>query len=108
MTADTASLLVFRYTEAVYGKKSKKKIDWYCGHAPFVVCEKPFRQNAEIKNAPKVHNTKNNPIWLKFHLKSFQTSTSQMRKKNSENFIFIGPFTNCPMNILISLAEFQL
>ena len=37
----------FRYTEAVYGKKS--------GYAPFVVCKKRFRQNSEIKNAPKVH-----------------------------------------------------
>ena len=44
----------FRYTEAVMEKK-QKKIDWYCGYAPFVVCKKRFRQNSEIKNALKVH-----------------------------------------------------
>ena len=36
-------------------EKKQKKIDWYCGYAPFVVCKKRFRQNSEIKNAPKVH-----------------------------------------------------
>ena len=44
--------------------------------------------------------TKNNPIWLKFNLKSFQTSTNQMRKKKFRKSHFFGmtPFQGMPIS----------
>ena len=44
--------------------------------------------------------TKNNPIWLKINLKSFQTSTNQMRKKKIRKSHFFGmtPFQGMPLS----------
>ena len=75
-------------------EKKQKKIDWYCGYAPFVVCKKRFRQNSEIKKCSK-STQRNNPMWLKFHLKSFQKGTKQMRKKKIQkiSFFWYDPFS---------------
>ena len=80
MTADTAWLLVFRYTEAAYGKKANKS-------------KSIFGKILKLKILQKY--TKNNPIWLKFNLKSFQTSTNQMRKKKIQkiSFFWHDPFS---------------
>ena len=80
MTADTAWLLVFRYTEAAYGKKANKP-------------KSIFSKILKLKILQKY--TKNNPIWLKFNLKSFQTSTNQMRKKKIQkiSFFWHDPFS---------------
>ena len=85
MTADTACLLVFRYTEAAYGKKANKP-------------KSIFGKIQKLKILQKY--TKNNPIWLKFNLKSFQTSTNQMRKKKFRKSHFFGmtPFQGMPIS----------
>ena len=55
MTDDTAWLLVFRYTEAVYGKKQQQKNWLVLRLRPFCGLRKAFSENSEIKNALKVH-----------------------------------------------------
>ena len=48
--------------------------------------------------------TKNNPIWLKFHLKSFQTSTSQ-RKFRKSHFFGMTPFRGTPISEKMKIAN---
>ena len=73
-------------------EKKQKKIDWYCGYAPFVVCKKRFRQNSEIKNAPKVHKEKSNVAKISFEVVSEKYKADEKKKIQKISFFWHDPF----------------